>query len=154
MKPTIVFLAATFLINIYSFGQNVKQPAPTTEDEYNYVTKGYEMQTSSGLDMKKGYHFTDMFERKQGNYLFTGKYLVRESANEVAAIMVIAKSDVSRKTYYICIPYNNEQLVSRYWADLSAWDKPITTAYTQVLTLYLGGLYMVFGTNELPGKKH
>ena len=27
----------------------------TTEEEYNYITKGYQIQLSSGLDMKKGY---------------------------------------------------------------------------------------------------
>ncbi|WP_421799825.1 hypothetical protein [Haliscomenobacter sp.] len=27
----------------------------TTQEEYNYVTKGYKIQQESGLDMKKGY---------------------------------------------------------------------------------------------------
>lgn len=31
------------------------QVEPTTQEEYNYVTKGYKIQIESGLDMKKGY---------------------------------------------------------------------------------------------------
>lgn len=36
--------------------------AQTTLEEYNYVTKGYQIQVESGLDMKKGYTLKDLFE--------------------------------------------------------------------------------------------
>jgi hypothetical protein len=36
--------------------QEATGQAPTTEEEYNYLTKGYAIQISSGLDMKKGVH--------------------------------------------------------------------------------------------------
>ena len=36
--------------------------AQTTLEEYNYITKGYKVQTDSGLDMKKGYELSDIDE--------------------------------------------------------------------------------------------
>ena len=57
------------LSSIASFGQvAISVPAPTSEEEYNYLTKGYKVQIESGLDMKKGYALHNMGDMKQGNY--------------------------------------------------------------------------------------
>jgi len=112
--------------------------APTTEEEYNYITKGYQTQISDGLDMKKGYHFKDMFDVRRGNYQFTTKELFRESTDEVAGILVIAKSFVSNRTYYLCIPHDNQILIERYWNDIGQWDREMSIMYSQVFTLGYG----------------
>ncbi len=39
---------------------STKVHSQTTLEEYNYVTKGYHVQLTSGLDMKKGYEFEDI----------------------------------------------------------------------------------------------
>lgn len=52
MKKSTLILAAAFF-SVTLFGQ-------TTEEEYNYLTKGYKVQIESGLDMKKGYEFKDL----------------------------------------------------------------------------------------------
>ena len=43
----------------------------TTEEEYNYMTKGYQMQMSGGLDMKKGYMLGTTVSIKEGSYSFS-----------------------------------------------------------------------------------
>ncbi len=50
-------LTATIIILVLcenSFSQS------TTQEEYNYITKGYKIQVESGLDMKKGYILTEL----------------------------------------------------------------------------------------------
>ncbi len=118
--------------------QTATIPAPTTEEEYNYLTKGYRVQIESGLDMKKGYAFIDHGEVKQGYYTFQFKNLLREEKNELAGILVITKSEISGKSYYICIPINNTELLGRYYNDINAWDESLTTAYCYVISAYLG----------------
>lgn len=111
---------------------------PTTEEEYNYVTRGYAAQISEGLDMKKGYNFKDLGTVQQGNYSFTIKILLREATNEVAAQLIIVKSLQWNHTYYICVPHGNQQLENRYAGDVSNWDLPLTRAYMQLFTLGWG----------------
>ena len=48
---------------------------------------------------------------------------MREAKREVAGILVITKSSVANKTYYLAIPMNNPELLKRFYADLSAWEK-------------------------------
>lgn len=88
MRPT--FLALLFLINVVGFSQESQNS--TTEEEYNYMTKGYRVQTESGLDMKKGYRFGEYEVIPVGNYSFEVKPLIREAQNELAGILVISKS--------------------------------------------------------------
>jgi hypothetical protein len=111
---------------------------PTTEEEYNYVTKGYPTQIADGLDMKKGYSFKDIGTLQQGNYTFTFKGLLRETTNEIAAELIIVKSLAWNKTYYICIPHGNDNLANRYASDIGSWDVPLTKAYCQILSLAWG----------------
>ena len=112
---------------------------PTTEEEYNYITRGYATQVAEGLDMKKGYHFIELANTKVNNYTFTTKVLMRDAADEVAGVLVVVYSEVWKKTYYLCIPHGNNALAERYFSDLNAWDKPITQAYCQLMSVGFGG---------------
>jgi hypothetical protein len=130
-----------FLISLTCFSQaTTEEPKPTTDEEYNYLTKGYKVQVESGLDMKKGYNFQDMGEVNQGSYNFNFQGLIRETKNELAAILVITKSQVSGRVYYICIPVNNPDLLGRYLTDITAWDESLTTSYCYVVSAYLGSM--------------
>lgn len=88
---------------LVSFGQ-------TTQEEYNYITKGYKVQIESGLDMKKGYSLVDLgswksyAEEQERECIFKG--LMRTGQTKPSAIMMIYKrNDISNGvTYYICIP--------------------------------------------------
>ncbi len=132
MKLLTAF-AIVYLITI--FGCSAQNGAlPTTEEEYNYITKGYATQVADGLDMKKGYHFHDVFDVRRGNYQFISKELIRESNDQVAGILVIAKSLTWNRTYYLCIPHDNGVLVERYWNDIAQWDREMSIMYSQVFT--------------------
>lgn len=148
--PTILLL----LISVVSFGQGTTSgPAPTTEEEYNYLTKGYKVQIESGLDMKKGYTFQDMGEIKQGSYSFKIKGLMREAKNELAAMLIITKSDVSGRVYYVCLPINNPDLFARYFSDINAWDESLTTSYCYVVSAYLSSTMVAALELEKSAKK-
>ncbi|HTF18331.1 MAG TPA: hypothetical protein VK658_09685 [Chryseolinea sp.] len=90
--------------------------------------------------MKRGYTFEDQGEVKLGLYTFTVKSLIRETKNELAAILIITKSDASGKTYYVCLPINNKDLFVRYSNDINAWDEALTTTYCFVVSGYLSSM--------------
>jgi len=156
MKHALLFVLSLQVFCL-CFGQKttpapiVSTPAPTSTEEYNFVTKGYRIQTEGGLDPKKGYHFNDLFEKQLGLYNFDAKTLIREQKNEAAALLIIVNSKVSQRDYYICIPFDNAELFQRYWGDLSGWEKPLLLAYTEIVTLYLGA-YAVIGKPLDPKK--
>ena len=112
LKTTL--LSAAFLIGTMAIAQG------TTEEEYNYLTKGYAIQVSSGLDMKKGYTLKDLGDWKiqytggvQRQTMF--KALMRDSSDVPCAILMIyKKSDVDTRFYY-CIPTGD--------ADSSLWER-------------------------------
>ena len=100
----------------------------TTVEEYNFLTKGYRIQIESGLDMKKGYQLLDLSTTTTGAYKFYFKELVRTQTNEVAAVLLIATSDVSGLTYYYAIPRNNNDLLGKFYNEIGLLDESMTTA--------------------------
>jgi len=101
----IKLLALTVFLTICS-----KSFSQTTQEEYNYVTKGYKVQIESGLDMKKGYSFVDYgnwgLEFGIQNRQCEFKGLVKAGATKPCAIMMVYKrTDIKDgATWYICIP--------------------------------------------------
>lgn len=145
MKPLVILGIVSLILSSTGYAQPSRrthtEAAPTTEEEYNYLTRGYATQVADGLDMKKGYHFTGRMENRQvGNYTFTMKVLMRDATDEVAGILVIVHSNAWNKTYYLCIPHGNDALENRCLADLNAWDKPITQAYCALISAGFGEL--------------
>ena len=82
----------------------------TTQEEYNYITKGYKTQVESGLDMKKGYNLINLGSSSLsiGNEKRVTEFkgLVKDGQTKPCAIMMIYKrTDISNgAVYYICIP--------------------------------------------------
>ena len=97
MKKLMFFLLLVASQTV--FGQN----KGTTEEEYNYLTKGYKIQVESGLDMKKGYTLTDLLTSEasslfdKSSMIFKGLY--RDGQKTPCAVLCI----VDKK--YICIPH-------------------------------------------------
>jgi hypothetical protein len=135
MKKTLFFTFSFFLLYNFSKAQN---SAPTTETEYNYITKGYKIQISSGLDMKAGYEFADITTEKIGSYTYDIKALIRTEKQEIAAIMVVTNSASWGNRYYFCIPIGNSTLNQKYYDDLNLWDKSITTPYAYIMSSKFG----------------
>lgn len=103
MKKLLSILILSFFVK-FSFAQG------TTQEEYNYITKGYKVQIESGLDMKKGYSLTDMgsWSLTSGNEkrVCEFKGLIRGNETSPSAVMMIYKrTDIPNgAVYYICIP--------------------------------------------------
>lgn len=122
-KITLLF---AILITTLSFSQ-------TTNDEYNYMIKGYQIQVSSGLDMKKGYQIENLTVINKGNYTFDFKALLR-SNNTLAGVLVVATSKAWGNTYYIGMPVSNPNLTPYYENEIAKWDEPMTTAYANAVS--------------------
>lgn len=123
MKTVRLFLTGAFILaSIASFCQG------TTQEEYNYITKGYKVQLESGLDMKKGYFFKELnggkttkgSEKRQCEF----KALYRENSNKPCAILMVYKrTDISNGAeYYLCIPsvHSSDEIWDLAFKDLIA----------------------------------
>jgi hypothetical protein len=153
MKKLILILITGLALNSNIYSQDINSSAPTTEEEYNYVTKGYKVQTESGLDMKKGYDFNEVAEETLGDYKFTVMCLIRVPKKEVAALLIKTKSANSGKTYYFCIPHDNPDLNERYYQDLNGWDYGITKAYCYLMSTKLSEIIALANEMEKKLKK-
>lgn len=111
------------LLPVVSFAQ-------TTIEEYNYLTKGYKVQTESGLDMKKGYELKDISTKTTSERKVEVKLLQRIKSNgtkENAAYLVIYQKSGTQKEY-ICIPHpeSGEDVLMSFWNTL--YDGSMTNA--------------------------
>ena len=82
----------------------------TTQEEYNYVSKGYKIQVESGLDMKKGYKIVET-ERMLDDVQV--KFLFRESDKTLAATIIVWHAKFFNKDYYVCLP--NSKASKELW---------------------------------------
>ena len=122
----------------------------TTEEEYNWITKGYQTMVSSGLDMKKGYYFQDQaeFSKSFQDYNFTYKLLKRENDKSIAGTLVIAHSKVSGRTYYYCIPalnyngssYSYSSYMAQFYKSVWELDGIMTDCFFASLSFYYASL--------------
>lgn len=94
----------------------------TTEDEFNYVTKGYNSQIEDGLDpVKKNYRLEDIpIEYKGPTVNFKFKKFIK-SPDTLKCIMLIMKIG-SGNNYYACLPHpkTNEEVWSKCMKQLNA----------------------------------
>jgi hypothetical protein len=134
MKKNIVLIIILFCFT--SFCQLIY--AQTTLEEYNYVTKGYKVQSESGLDMKKGYEFEDL--DKVSTKIATAEmkclYRVKDNKKEIAAYLIIYKRE-SRDAEYICVPSpkSDDEIMRKYFSVL--WDGFSETSSRGQLIAYI-----------------
>ena len=85
--------------------------AQLTETEYNYITKGIQIQMESGLDVKKGYSIKDLFvfpDMAPGVVRSTTfKAIYRDTEKKPFAYLCIYKNVSNGFTDYICFPVND-----------------------------------------------
>lgn len=113
----------------------------TTQEEYNYLTKGYPAQLKVGGDMKKGYRFGESIKLETKYHTFDYKPLIKEETNEVVAISLVVKGD--RKAfnyeYFMCIPINNEELNELFVKEINKkWDYTVCRDYAEVASKAFG----------------
>lgn len=96
----------------------------TTQEEYNYVTKGYKIQQESGLDMKKGYSIKNYpvkidgvvsssngFRTETQKILVQSAGLYREAEPKPCAIIITYQNFNKNSVEYFCIPTFNAPYV-------------------------------------------
>ena len=113
----------------------------TTEEEYNYITKGYQIQLSSGLDMKKGYAVGNEILFVDGAYdiKLIPIYKVVNNENVLVGYVCNALSRVWNKTYWFGFPIGNKALLDKSFESISSTlDKPmILTLFKAFANYYL-----------------
>lgn len=98
---------------------------PTTEEEYNYLSRGYKIQVESGLDMKKGYSIRLLDATAvtlQGTEVkaeYSGLY--RDGSESPCAILVTVSKVGSRERGYLAIPSHDapKEMWDRAFEDLN-----------------------------------
>ncbi len=93
MKKYILLITILFT-SIYISGQ-------TTEEEYNYVTKGLKIQVDAGLDMKQGYELKTVNVLNSNLKRAELGQLIRTSDKSIACYWL---RFTNFKTYYFCLP--------------------------------------------------
>ncbi len=122
---------------------------PTSETEFNYMSKGYKTQIEQGLDMKKGYAFDDNNTKKyiitSGSlYEFEFKPLLRSNKTQTGTIVIIY-SNYSQKTYYVGIPNNNTGSFDSFEGFIDSGEENFSTAFFGAYILYA----LNYDTNNL-----
>lgn len=81
----------------------------TTQEEYTFLTEEY----PETQKVKEGYTLDQLFEAPEGNFVIT-YMLLKETAtgNTKAAFIKITKN--KSKERYLCLPFNNQQLMADY----------------------------------------
>lgn len=95
------FLLLFFIASHINQAQSCKTLG-TTSEEYNYVAKGYKVQIESGLDMKKGYEFKDVYAAEIDGRKIVYRELIKDG-KDLRAIMAIFTGK-NGQTNYFCIP--------------------------------------------------
>lgn len=105
----------------------------TSIDEYNYLTKGLKLQSESGLDTKKGYRMDLIYTREFNNYKFEISNFVLVESSDLRAISIKVFSPITKKTYYVCLPLNNDVLVKQNFQYISLFTPELSQAYAAAL---------------------
>ena len=106
------------LFFVVGLGQiNAQKIAPTTEEEFNYVSKGYKIQQESGLDDKRGYYWESLISHyvDSGTRTMNFKALYRIGDSKPCAVLLIYKNTNTGFVEYLCIP--------TYDAPKELWDR-------------------------------
>jgi hypothetical protein len=114
-KKNIMFFIFFFtLSNIFSQNNTPPIQSPTTELEYNYVTKGYKNDFANGHDIKEGYILKEIQVNRAGERKVQLNGLYRLGELTPCAIMIVyTKTDQASE--YFCIPTYN--------ASAELWNK-------------------------------
>ena len=127
--------------SIIAFSSNIS--AQTTLEEYNYITKGYQAQIESGLDMKKGYELEDISERATAERKVSLKKLYKTVGGQkkVAAYMVVYSREGNPKEY-ICIPNptSETEVSTKFWNNLYDGTADVSLKLQIICDLLLSGM--------------
>lgn len=104
-----------FALLFCGIGSMYAQTISTSEEEYNYLTKGYPESIEKGLDIKDGYELKQIDEATFASckVLFYQFNSLKENATKAYFIKRIDNTN-PKKTRYYCIAINNEVLFKKF----------------------------------------
>lgn len=107
--------------------------AQTTQEEFNYCSKGYKIQIESGLDMKKGYSIGFVGHHFVGEIATEYKELYRE--NEEYPCAWILYLHHGGNSYYLCLPHakSSQEIWTQYWTQFRNLPENYKTAVSWTL---------------------
>lgn len=107
-----IILVATLLVAGF-----INAQVSTTEEEYNYLTKGLKIQEESGLgsEVKKGYELLKFGSIKYHDDFTTDYFEFKNSIeNKTKALLIKIIRERDHKTVFLCLPINNESLFEKF----------------------------------------
>jgi len=122
-----------------------KKVSVVTEEEYNYMSKGYWSQIENGLDMKKGYEIenTDGYKMTYSSYTFTFYPLMKLNADKTKSLVgyiIKANSGVSGSVYHYAMPSTaDDAMIKRTFDLIRVLDDSMTTAFFQCYVKFMNG---------------
>ncbi|GDX53476.1 hypothetical protein LBMAG27_25230 [Bacteroidota bacterium] len=122
-----------------------KKVSIVSEEEYNYMAKGYWSQIENGLDMKKGYEIenTDGYAMNYTNYIFTFYPLMKLNADKTKSLVgyiIKAHSKVSGSDYHYAMPATaDDVMIKRTFDSIRLLDYSMTAAFFQCYVKFMNG---------------
>lgn len=108
-----IILLATMFVATLATAQ-----VSTSEEEYNYLTKGLKIQEEAGLgdQVKKGYELTPLISDEHQNFkidYFEFKNIAENKTKAILIKLTKVKSGTD-KVAYLCMPINNKDLWKKF----------------------------------------
>lgn len=109
-----------FAMLLLAAGTISAQQVVTSEEEYNYLTKGYPAGLETGADIKNGYTLKKIDE-SSFSYCKVVFYEFSETSSGTIKAYLLQRIDVDKpkKTRWYCLPINNEVLMKKFTYDNS-----------------------------------
>ena len=122
-----------------------KKVSTVTEEEYNYMSKGFWSQIENGLDMKKGYEIenTDGYALHYSSYTFTFyplMILYADKTKSLVGYIIKAHSGVSGSDYHYGMPATaDDVMIKRTFDSIHALDYGMTFAFFECYVKFMNG---------------
>ena len=102
------------LIPVLAISQTAK--VSTTDDEYNYLTKGYSLTLENGTDIKAGYELKQIDQDVFGDYSVAYSLFTETSTGKTKAVLITVKKEKGKddKVRYLCLPIGNQDLLIKF----------------------------------------
>lgn len=104
----IILSSSFLLLSLTGFGQSPTTTkivgTATTQEEYNYATKGLKTQRAQGLDMKAGYILDNKTSLPIGGTTIVIEDLIRKGDQTLACIVVQVMGQKQSNPVYLAIP--------------------------------------------------
>lgn len=132
----------TFLLSILFTLTSSVFIAQTTQEEYDYLTKGYPEAVEKGYSLKSGYKLEKHSTATSYNIVFEFfKFTDTKTGKTKAFLVEITKEKKGKdKKRYICIPIGNNDLVIDYVNEYNKLGVTMALGYQYAYAQFTGAL--------------